>query len=376
MIYLDYAANTPCDQQVLNRFVQLEENNPFNINSTNLLALPTKELYNNSVEMIAKLLNVHNDELVFTSSATESNNLLIKGIAKHYKGLGKHIITSFLEHSSINGPIAFLQNEGYEVDFVNIDNNGLVDMEHLASLLRSDTLLVSLSHVDSEIGLIQQVNSIGEFIKKNSNSYFHVDGTQAIGKIPVKFDFIDSYSFAAHKFYGLNGCGMLYINKSVIIEPLHHGGISTSIYRSGTPSLGLVGSSALALEIAIRELDARFVYVKKLNEKLVEAFGKYEKVIINSTINSSPYILNISFNKIKGEMVMKELALAGICLSTKSACSAPFAPSRSVFALTGNRKISRSTLRISLSHLTKNEEIEIFLCEFDKIYNEITNDKA
>lgn len=373
MIYLDFAANTPANKEVLQKFIDVETNHPFNPNANNTLVQETKALYDTSMDKLAGLLGVEKSEIVMTSSATESNNMLIKGIAKHYKGKGKHIITTFLEHSSVNGPIGALIQEGYDVDYIDINDDGLIDMDHLKELLREDTVLVSICHVDSEIGLIQPINEIGQFVKENSNSFVHVDGTQALGKIQVELDYIDSYSFAAHKFYGINGCGGLVIKKGLVIEPLHHGGISSSQFRSGTPALGLIVSTVLALELSINKLDEHLLQAKTFNELILNKLSTYPLVRMNSNKHSIPYIINLSFKNIKGEMFKDRLAQKQICVSTKSACSAAFAPSRSVFALTKDRKAARSTLRVSLGHTTTIEEVEEFLGTFDTIYNELSS---
>ena len=373
MIYLDYAANTPANEKVLQKFIEVERAHPYNPNSNNALVKETKDLYEMNMNKLAALIGVETSEIIMTSSATESNNLLIKGIAKHYKGKGKHIITSFLEHSSVNGPIGALISEGFDVDYVEIDDQGLIDLEHLKELIRDDTILVAICHVDSEIGLIQEVNKIGRFIKENSNSFFHVDGTQALGKIPVDLEYIDSYSFAAHKFYGINGCGGLIVKKGIIIEPLHHGGISSTQFRSGTPALGLIISTVLALELSIKQLTKNLEQASEFNTIIIDKLSKYPLVKMNSNHHSIPYIINLSFKKIKGEIFKDRLADEQICVSTKSACSAVFAPSRPVFALTKDRKASRSTLRVSLGHTTTLDEVEEFLRKFDKIYNELSS---
>lgn len=368
MIYLDYAANTPVCKESLEYFVKCEQEFPFNPNSGNLLAIPTRKAMEEATEVIGSILNVSNREIIYTSTATEANNLAIKGIARHYKNRGRHIITSYLEHSSVNGAISALMNEGFEVEYVSIDKDGKIDQTHLLELLRPDTIIVSICHVDSEIGLIQDVQELGKLIKENSTSYFHVDGTQALGKIPVDLNYIDAYSFAAHKIYGLNGCGGLVVKEGIIIEPQMHGGVSTTPFRSGTPSLSLIGAMSVALKIAHENLNTRYEQVTVLNHFLVKRLAQYQDVIINSTVKSSPYILNISFKTIKSELFVDSLAQKGICLSSKSACCAPNTPSRPVMALTNNRKLALSTLRISLSHLTTMEELTQFMKEFDSIY--------
>lgn len=368
MIYLDYAANTPVCKEALEYFVHCEEQYPFNPNSGNPLAIPTRKALEEATTQISSILNVTNKEIIYTSTATEANNLAIKGIARHYKNRGRHIITTYLEHSSVNGAISALTNEGFEVEYVSIDKYGKIDLEHLMELLRSDTIIVSICHVDSEIGLIQDVQKIGQLIKANSSSYFHVDGTQAIGKLALNLENIDAYSFAAHKIYGLNGCGGLVIKEGIIIEPQMHGGVSTTPFRSGTPSLSLIGAMSIAFKLAHESLQVRYDHVSEINHFLVKRLAQYQDVIINSTPYSIPHILNISFKSIKSETVVDFLATKDICISTKSACCAPNTPSRPVMALTNNRKLALSTLRISISHLTTMEEAIAFLKEFDTIY--------
>lgn len=369
MIYLDYAANTPASEGVIKRFAECERAYPMNVNSNNPLAEEAKQLLNQGKEEIAKCLQVEPQELIFTSSGTESNNLAIKGIAAEYGAKKKHIITSFLEHSSVLGPVGQLQKEGYEIDYVDIDNEGLIDVEHLKDLLREDTLLVALCQVDSEMGILQDIDLIGQIIKEHSSAYFHVDGTQAVGKVKQSLQYVDSYTFAGHKIYGLNGSACLVLKEDVIIEPLHHGGISLSPYRSGTPSLGLIDSLAFAVSEMDSKLQEHYAYIKQLNQRLRAFFQTFDLVRINSPEQATPFILNITLKGIKAETVKNELAKREIYVSTKSACSSPYAPSRAVFALTKDKKGARSTLRISLSHLTTDKEIEAFLIAFKSIVN-------
>lgn len=371
MIYLDYAANTPADEQVIDIFSQVTKEFIANPNSTYKLGSLAAKRLSESTKKIAEILGVNESEVIFTSGASESNNLAIKGIAGHYKKYGKHIITTFLEHSSVNGATSYLQNNGFQIDYVEINQDGLVDLDSLKELIRKDTILVSICYVDSEVGITQQVNKIAELIKEYPNCYFHVDATQAVGKIPVNFNNIDLITFAPHKFYGLNGCGVLIKKDNVIIEPLIHGGISTTAYRSGTPALGLIASIEKALTLAHENLHERLNYVKSLNEKLKKELKKYNNVKINSNENSVPYILNISINKVNTEQFKAELEEFNIFVSTKSACCAPNTASRPVYALTKDRKRALSTLRISLSHLTTEEDLKEFLDAFDKCYKKL-----
>ena len=227
---------------------------------------------------------------IYTSGASESNNTAIKGIALKYQNRGKHIITTNLEHSSIIGPLNYLSKLGFEIEFVNIKEDGLVDLEHLKKLLRNDTILVSITAVDSEIGLKQPIEEISEILKEYPKCYFHVDCTQAIGKIKIDFSKIDLASLSAHKFYGLKGIGILYKKENIDIEPLIHGGKSTTIYRSGTPPLPLIASLTKALEIVSQDIDKHYDYVSKLNKIIINKLKSYPNVTINSTNNSIPHL--------------------------------------------------------------------------------------
>ncbi|MCX7615510.1 MAG: cysteine desulfurase [Clostridiales bacterium] len=372
MIYLDYAANTPVREEVLAVFLETSRQYIANPNSSHPLGVLAKARLDESTQHMLKMLGASEYELVYTSGATESNNLAIKGIAEKYKNNGKHIITTYLEHSSVNGTVAFLQNAGYEVDYVEINKDGVVDLDHFKELFRKDTILVSVCCVDSEIGLCQPIEQIGTLLKGYPNCFFHVDATQAVGKIPVSLENVDLFTFAPHKFYGLNGCGALLKKTSVMLEPIIHGGISSTPYRSGTPVLPLAAAMEEALSLAIRDMDKNYIYVNALNLKLRDAMKNFPKIRINSTKNSVPFILNISLPGVKIPAFLHELEKDEIYLSSKSACCAPNTVSRPVYALTKDRKAALSTLRISLSHLTTEKELEIFLDRFAECYKKFT----
>lgn len=364
MIYLDYAANTPVREEVLETFITVSREYIANPNSLHGLGVKAKNRLDECTRQVQELLQATGYEVIYTSGASESNNLAIKGAAKKNRLFGRHIITTYLEHSSVNGAMEALTGDGFEVDYVDITKDGLVDPEHLKELLRKDTVLVSICHVDSEIGLRQNIKQIGEFLASRPNCSFHVDATQAVGKIPVSLDNVDLLSFAPHKFYGLNGCGVLLKKQNVLLEPLIHGGISTTPYRSGTPALGLIAATAKALELAAADMDKNNQTVKDLNGYLRESLRRFPMVRINSTNVSVPYILNISIPGMNTNALQARLNKQGICLSTKSACCAPASVSRPVYALTKDKKSALATLRISLSHLTTREELDIFIDRF------------
>ncbi len=361
MIYLDYAANTPAREEVLNIFAEVARQYVANPNSPHSMGREAAQKLAEYTGQMKRILGAQAFEAVYTSGASESNNLAIKGIAKKYGRFGRHMITTYLEHSSVNGAMEAAIQDGFEVDYVDITKEGLVDLEHLRELLRPDTVLLSVCHVDSEIGLTQQIGEIGGLLADYPNCRFHVDATQSVGKIPVPLKNIDLLTFAPHKFYGLNGCGVLLKNPEVQLEPLIHGGISTTPYRSGTPALALIASTAAALELAWADMQKNLEHVRNLNQILRTALAKQQSIRINSTENSVPHILNLSMPGANTQSLLAELEKEGFILSAKSACCAPTAISRPVFALTRDKKAALSTLRVSLSHLTTEEDVQAFL---------------
>lgn len=374
MIYLDYSANTPINKDVLESFNKVALGFPANPNSLHSLGVKAKELIDASTKQIADILKINTNEIIYTSDSSEANNLALKGISYKYQNRGKHIITTTLEHSSIYGPLNFLQAQGFEVEFVNLKEDGTIDLEHLKTLLREDTILVSINAVNSEIGILQPINEIGKLVKEKSKAFFHSDVTQAVGKIKVDFTNIDLASFTAHKFFGINGIGCLIKKDKIMLEPLIHGGKSTTVYRSGTPYLPLIVSMAKALRLAYENIDTKYNHVLGLNNYLKENLIKYKNVYINSLDTSIPHILNFSVIGIKPETLVHALEQEEIYISTQSACSSSNAFSKSVLSLTNSMDRAKSSVRISISHITTKEEIDKFLNIFDRYYKELVNE--
>lgn len=372
MIYLDYSAHTPSNSEVLDCFCKYEKEFIGNANSAHFEGRSANEEINKITKSIAQILGAEPDEIIYTSGASEANNLAIKGIARATRHTGKHIISTPLEHSSVSGPLTALQEQGYEIDLVDIKRDGTVDLEHLSELLRKDTVLIAVCAVDSELGTVQPAKEISELLKDFPNCQLHIDATQAVGKIPLSFEGIDTMSLSAHKFYGLNGSGILIKRKRLVIEPLIHGGASTTIYRSGTPTLALNASTEYALGQINENFECNLKTVKEYNEFLRDKLSDYKMVRINSPENAVPHILNISVNGVKAKDFHSALDKRGVCVSVKSACSVEGTPSRSVYAVSRDRKNALSSWRISLSHLTTKKELEEFLNIFDDCYRELT----
>ena len=346
---------------------------PGNPNSLHKLGVASKTMIDKATNQIASIMGVKAEEIIYTSGSSESNNLAIKGICLMYQNRGKHIITTDLEHSSIYGPIDYLITLGFEVSYVRLTQDGTIDLEHLKSLMRDDTILVTINSVNSELGIQQPINEIGNLLKKYPKCYFHVDMTQSVGKVKVNCENIDLISFSAHKFFGLKGIGVLIKKDRIEIESLIHGGKSTTKYRSGTPALPLIVSLSKALRLATEELDKDVVYVKELNSYLRESLKKYDKLYINSPETAIPHILNISVVGVKPETLLHALEEHEIYISTQSACSSSHSESRAVYAVTGDESRATSSVRISLSKLTTKNELDEFLNIFDKCYARLTN---
>ena len=372
MIYLDYSANTPVDTRVLEQFCAVERRCIGNANSHHQAGSAAKAEIDAATIKIASLLGVQPAEIIYTSGASEANNFALKGLARLSRHVGSHIISTPLEHSSVSGTLTALQEQGYEIDLLDVKQDGTVDLEHLKDLLRPDTICVAITLVDSELGVVQPVQEIAAILKAYPHCHLHVDATQAVGKIPVSFEGVDTMSLTAHKFYGLNGIGLLIKRRNLALEPLIHGGESTTIYRSGTPTVALASSLACALDLAVTDLPGRVDHVAKLNAELRAALSTYPLVRINSPEHAIPHVLNLSVRNVKGTVFQRELDAKGVCVSVKSACSSDGLPSRAVFAVSRDRRNALSSWRISLSHLTTEDEIKAFLQAFDVCYRELT----
>ncbi len=360
MIYLDYTAHMPPCRQALDAFMAAETQCMGNANARHRAGAAANRWMEEALRHAADLLKIRPQEAIFTSGASESNNTAIQGIVYAGRHFGRHIITSPLEHPSVSGCLTALQEKGYEIDVLPLGAGGQIDLEALGRLLRPDTVLVTLCAVDSELGTVQPVEQAADLIKAFPHCRLHVDATQAIGKMPVSFSCAHTASLSAHKFGGITGSGLLYKNSETEMEPLIHGGVSTSLYRSGSPAVGLAASLAAALEDAVASLDDRRQRVRALNRYLRAELLK-RNMRIHSPLEAIPHILNVGVDGIKGHVMRDRLNEHGVCVSVKSACSVENTPSRAVYAVTGNRRQALESWRISLSHRTTMEELKAFL---------------
>ena len=364
MVYLDYSATTPVDDRVIETYAKACKEYIGNPNSLHLLGVKAKQLIDASTDQIAKILGVKPTEIIYTSGASESNNAAIKGVCFKYASRGKHIITTELEHSSIIAPLNYLSSIGYEVDFVKLDEHGLVDLDDLDRLIRDDTILVTIASVNSEVGVKQDLKKISEIVHKHSRVLFHSDVTQSIGKDKVDFSLLDLASMSCQKFYGMKGVGALYKKEGLVIEPLIHGGKSTTVFRSGTPATPLIASFAKALRLVYEDFEEKQKKVWEVHDYLIEKLKDLD-VTINSNEYCLPNMVNVSLHGIKSEVMLHSLEEKEIYVSTQTACSVGDY-SKAVYAITHDKDRSSRSMRISLSFLTTKKEIDTFIEVFQE----------
>lgn len=370
MIFLDYASTTPIDQDVLNSYWEILNRYYANSASNHQLGLEVDSLQNQARNQVANILKVKMDEIIFTSGSSESNNFAIKGVAFKYKNRGKHIITSSIEHKSVLECFKQLEKEfGFEVTYLEPNEEGRITLETLEKNIRKDTILVSIMYVNNEIGTINPIPEIGKFLSDKPTIIFHCDATQAIGKIPVDLNNIDLVSVSAHKIYGLKGSGILVKKKNIELLPLIAGGGQEYGYRSGTSNWPVNVMFAKTLRLAFDSQIDNYNHVLKLKEKIIDHLQGIGNIQINTPVeNTSPYIINFSIKNKKAAVIAQAFDDHGICLSTISACSTKTEmPSHVIYETFKDIKRAESSIRVSMSKYTTFEEITKFLMVLDEI---------
>ncbi len=373
MIYLDYSATTPVDLEVFDTLSKVTKNFVGNANSIHSLGQKSSELLESATKQIADIFGVNPGEIVYTSGATEANNMALIGTALANHKKGKHIIVSKLEHPSIYAICDYLKTMGFEISYVNNDKEGLIDFDDLKEKVREDTILVSICAVNSEIGVRQPLKMIRQIIKKeNMGTIFHSDMTQAIGKVSVNMHDVDLASMSGHKIFGPKGIGFLYKSSMVKITPLIYGSGKSNDLKPGTPPLPLIAALSKAIRLASDGLEKKERFIGLLNDKITSSLSKYPNIIINKTKYSIPQILNISVMDVMPEVMVHALDKYEIYLSTNTACSSGDI-SNSVIAIYNDINRAKHTLRISLSYVTTTEEVNKFLEIFKEEYEKLSN---
>ena len=365
-IYLDNAATTQALPEATEAAVDALTNNYANPSSLHNKGLAAEKLLKNSRKLLADYLNVKNSEIIFTSGGTESNNLAIRGIIESYKQRGKHLITSAVEHSSVNNLFEALKNEGWEVDKIGVDRCGSINLKELEAKIREDTVLVSLMHVNNELGTIQPLNEAAKIIKKkNPLTFLHVDGVQALGKIDINLNKLPAelYSISGHKIHGPKGIGALYLKKATELKPLIYGGGQEKNLRSGTENTpGIAGLAEAVKKLPnLNKNNPKDKKMEGVKNYLLKSLQEIDEVVINSPKNGAPHIVNFSIPGIKGETMLHALEDKGIYLSTGSACSSKAKGSRIINACGLSEKRSESALRASLNREITKDDIDYFI---------------
>ncbi len=363
-IYLDYSATCPVDPRVAEKMMQYLTmdgcfGNP--ASRSHRFGWQAEEAVDTAREHIANLINADPREIVFTSGATESDNLAIKGIAGFYGKKGKHIITCKTEHKAVLDPCRQLEREGFEVTYLEPESNGLIDLNKLKNVMREDTILVSIMHVNNEIGVIQDINAIGDLCREN-RTFFHVDAAQSLGKvlIDVQQTKVDLISFSAHKIYGPKGIGALYVRRKprIRLEAQMHGGGHERGMRSGTlPTHQIVGMGE-ACRIAKEEMEQDRLHALALRNRFLDGIKDIEEVTVNGDLEQRvPQNLNVSFAFVEGESLL--MAIKDLAVSSGSACtSASLEPSYVLRALGLDDELAHSSIRFSFGRFTTEEEVD------------------
>lgn len=375
MIYLDYVSTTPLNKEVKNMYQSLLNDYFANADSLYSLGLQTSSLMEKSRSLTAQMLGVKPTEIIFTSGASESNNAAIKGCAFQYQNRGKHMITSAIEHSSVHNTFIQLRDVfGFDVDFISVNEQGMLDLQELEDKIREDTILVSIMYVNNEIGIINPIHKIREIVsQKNKKTKLHVDMVQALGKIPVDLSLVDLASFSAHKIYGLKGSGVLYKNESTSLVPLISAGQQEYGIRGGTSNTATHTMFAKTLRLALENQNQKYQYVQSLNHYVRKVLMTLDDVVMNTPeMNSSPYILNFSCIGYKPEVILHALEAQECYVSTKSTCSSHKNDvSRTLAAMHLPDAVAKSAIRMSFSDLTTQNEVEEFLFHLKTILKTI-----
>lgn len=375
MIYLDNSATTKPHPTVLESYQQASQSFFANPSSIHTLGGEAEQLILRARKQTANLLGVTDEEIIFTSGGTEGNNIAIKGIALNHQNRGKHIITSEIEHSSVYETCKGLEKLGFEITYLPVNKKGVISIDDLTKSIRNDTILISIMHVNNEIGSIQPVKQIGEIAKSYPKLFFHVDDVQGLGKIPLNLvnSGIDLCTFSGHKIHGLKGTGVLYVHKNTSLFPLFHGGEQEFSIRSGTENLPGAVAFAKALRIIKDKEHKEKDHLTYLQQYLRDNFEKITGVQINSPIDGAPHIFNISIPQLKPEVVIHQLSEYQIFISTKSACSSRKNDENRVLTACGyDYDRSASALRISLSYDNTVEELSQFMNTLKRVIVQLT----
>ena len=373
IIYLDNASTSKVNPEVLESFNQITLKYFANPSSIHRLGQESNRLLEKSREQILSLLNLNHHDVIFTSGATEANNLAIRGYALANRSRGNHLITSETEHPSVLNTFKQLEKDGFKLTILPVNDKGVIEVNSLRDAINDKTILVSIMSVNNEIGAINPIREIGESLKNYPKIAFHVDMTQAIGKVDIPLDNVDMFSFAGHKIHGLLGSGVLIKDKKIVLEPQNIGGGQEKNLRSGTNTVALSASLAKALRLVIDNKETNYQKVSELRDYLVAYLkDNDDKYILNSLDKNNPYIVNFSLKKHKASVVVEALSNRGIMVSSLSACHSKNEDySYVVYALKHDMCLAHNTIRVSFSSDNTLDEVKTFIKALETIIKEI-----
>lgn len=362
MIYLDNSATTRPFAEVVESYAKAAQQYFANPSSVHKPGMQAEQLLKQARLQTATILGVKPGEIIFTSGGTEGNNTAIKGIAYTYRSRGKHIITTAVEHPSVTNVCEQLKKEGFEITYLPVDRNGRVQINDVKNAIRDDTILVSIMHVNNEVGTIQPIEEIGELLQNYPKLFFHVDQVQGIGKVPLDYKkaHVDLATISAHKFHGLKGTGALFVREGIHFNPLLSGGGQEKNFRSGTENTAGIVAMARALRMATENLAEKILHMKKIQSYFFSELSKIPEVTLNTPAPScAPHIINFSIPRFKTEVLITALSERGVYVSTTSACSVQRnEPSKTLLAMGLGDDIASSSVRISLSFENTFEEAQ------------------
>jgi cysteine desulfurase len=373
-VYLDNSATTLPLPEVLKAMTDVLEKYYGNPSSLHHIGVEAERLLHKAHQQVAQLLGVKANEIIFTSGGTESNNIALKGIAFGYRDRGKHIITTDVEHASVYEACKSLEHFGFEVTYLPVNAKGQIRIADLERALRPDTILVSVMHVNNEVGSVQPLREIGNFLKRYPKIFFHVDAVQSVGKVPlaIRANHIDLLSLSGHKIHAPKGTGCLYVSEKIKqLYPLFHGGAQEQKVRPGTENVAGSVALAKALRLILEREEAHIQQLRKLQKRLVNGLRTLPGLVFNTPEledDAAPHILNFSVPGIKPEVIVHALEEKGIYVSTKSACSSKKdEPSRVVYALAKDEARAKSAIRVSFSILSTAQDVDQLIAALDEI---------
>ncbi|MDD3107079.1 MAG: cysteine desulfurase family protein [Bacilli bacterium] len=373
MIYFDYGATTPIDDEVLDAYIKTQKQFFANTSSSHKLGLQSNYMLEKATQEIKDTLGLSDHNIVYTSNATEANNLGIYGVVHQYPNTSQkkwRVFTTKIEHPSVFEVFHHLEEEGYDVIYLDVDEQGIVNIQQLQSQINKDTILVSIMWVNNIIGSIQPIQEILDILKAYPKATFHMDAVQGLCKVVPNFPLsqVDMFTMSTHKIYGPKGIGFLAYRKSIALNKRLYGSQTQFGIKPGTIDLALVVATCKALKIYYPSTQEHSATVAKMNQYLLEQLKSIEGIFINSPIQAVPFIVSISLPSVNGETIVHQLESKEIYVSTGSACNAKTKkPEKTIYAITHQLDRALSTIRISLSHLTTISELDMLIATLKEI---------